>query len=127
MNEPTEHPKCVDGSDCNRYVECAIEGCKRNPAHSKSEYKRRVALGDPNVLPPVNPPKAQGRDDALLHFLCDLHSHLPEGERPMGWCDFSETQRQRAETAFYRLQRALSQREEGLREALAELVAVSSD
>lgn len=22
-------------------------------AHSKSEYKRRVALGDPNVLPPV--------------------------------------------------------------------------
>jgi hypothetical protein len=31
-------------------------GDTRNPgvqAHSKSEYKRRVALGDPNVLPPA--------------------------------------------------------------------------
>lgn len=34
------------------FVVEALRTAVKQRAHSKSEYKRRVAMGDPNVLPP---------------------------------------------------------------------------
>jgi hypothetical protein len=41
------------------------------PAHSKSEYKRRAALGDPNVLPPATPPAQADKEPTRYEMELD--------------------------------------------------------
>lgn len=73
----------LDGRNVVWCVKCnalAFAGKGRaTPAHSKSEYKRRVAQGDPNVLPPaggVEPSQAPIRV-VPLELLQRAQQHVP--------------------------------------------------
>jgi hypothetical protein len=55
-----------------------LSAAQPQPAHSKSEYKRRVAMGDSNVMPPAGVPQAQagtcGGSEACI-AICDQHAN----------------------------------------------------
>jgi len=68
------------------------------------ENAQAVALSDKEaglVLVPRESGTCINDDSgALLVFMAELHSHLPEEERPLSWSDFSDEQRSRVKKAY---------------------------